>query len=324
MIPLRARRDAAPGTGVLLLNLGGPDSLEAVEPYLVNLFMDPWLIRMPLRGWARRLFARWVARRRAPHVRKLYAEIGGRSPIEPLTEMQGRQLERQLGPAYRCYVAFSAFRPFIKDAVAKARADGCTRLVGLSLYPQWCSATTRSALEELRRAAAGMPLVEVDRYPEHPLYLDALAFTVREALSRFDGARDVHVLFSAHGVPVSIIKKGDPYEREVRATVAGVLARLPPQTPWSLSWQSKVGPVKWLAPATADHLGDLALKGVRRIVIVPVAFVSDHIETLHEQGILLRGIANAAGIERYETCRALNDCVLFAQALAHLVREAEK
>jgi ferrochelatase len=323
VIPLRPR-PGKPHTGVLLLNLGGPDSLEAVEPYLVNLFSDPFLIRLPLRGFLRRWFARWVARRRAPHARELYRQIGGRSPIEPLTEAQARRLEEELGVGYRCYVAFSAWKPFIKDAVAQARADGCERLVGVSLFPQWCSATTASVFHDLRKAVDGaLPLREVERYPEDPLYLDALASTVREGLRCFAQPDQVHVLFSAHGVPQSIIRKGDPYQREIEQTVQGVLARLPKGQPWSLSYQSKVGPVKWLEPASLDHIPELARRGVRKLLVVPVAFVSDHIETLHEQRILLRGVAQSAGIEQYEVAKALNDCRLFARALARLVRAAE-
>jgi protoporphyrin/coproporphyrin ferrochelatase len=322
VIPLHPQ--PAPETGVLLLNLGGPDSLEAVEPYLENLFRDPFLIRIPfLRGPLRRWFARAVARRRAPHARQLYSEIGGRSPILPLTEAQGRRLEEELGPGFRCYVAFSAWTPYIREAVARARADGCRRLVGVSLYPQWCSATTESAFFDLRRAVAGeLPLLEVDRYPEDPLYLDALTGTVEEGLRRFPDPSRVHVLFSAHGVPLSLIRRGDPYQREIHATVAGVVKRLHAGQPWSLSYQSKVGPVKWLAPATADHLPELAAQGVREVLVVPVAFVSDHIETLHEQRILLRGVAEAAGIARYEVANALNDSRQFARALARLVRQA--
>ena len=323
-IPIKPRR-VPPHTGVLLLNLGGPDSLEAVEPYLVNLFLDPFLIRIPfLRGFLRRWFARWVARRRAPHARQLYSEIGGRSPIGPLTESQGRRLEEELGPGYKSYVAFSAWRPYIKDAVEQARADGCQKLVGVSLYPQWCSATTESAFHDLRKSVNGaVPLAEVDRYPEDPQYLDSLTSTVREALRRFEKPEQVHVLFSAHGVPQSLIRRGDPYQSEIKKTVQGVLQRLPKDQPWSLSYQSKVGPVKWLEPATIDHLPALAKQGVKQVLVVPVAFVSDHIETLHEQRILLRGIAQKAGIERYEVANALNDCRLFARALARLVREAE-
>jgi protoporphyrin/coproporphyrin ferrochelatase len=331
VIPLRPR-PTPPHTGVLLLNLGGPDSLDAVEPFLVNLFSDPFLIRLPLKGAPRRWLARFIARRRAPHARALYAEIGGRSPIRPLTEAQARRLEEELGAGYRCYVAFSAWTPFIKDAVEQARADGCRKLVGVSLYPQWCSATTESAFFDLRNAVAALPrnpgdgalpLAEVDRYPEDPQYLDALASTVHEGLRRFEQPRDVHVLFSAHGIPQSLVKRGDPYEREIKATVQGVLQRLPPGQKWSLSYQSKVGPVKWLTPATADHLPELARQGVKTVLVVPVAFVSDHIETLHEQRILLRGIAVKAGIERYEVANAINDCRLFARALARLVISAE-
>ncbi len=329
MIPLRVPA-RAPHTGVLLLNLGGPDSLEAVEPFLYNLFNDPFLIRLPIlgKGFLRRWFARTVARRRAPHVRELYAEIGGRSPIGPITEQQARLLERALGPGYRCYVGFAAWKPFIRDAVAQAAAEGCEKLVGVSLFPQWCSATTESVFHDVRKAIATLkkplPLIPVDRYPDNPLYLDALANTVREALRRFPEERraKVHLVFSAHGVPVSIIKKGDPYQREIQQTVDGLVARLPGQ-PWSLSYQSKVGPVKWLEPATIDHLQSLGARGEQQILVVPVAFVSDHIETLHEQNILLRGVAQKAGVQQYEVARALNDCPLYAQALAGLVRAAE-
>jgi ferrochelatase len=257
-------------------------------------------------------------------VKKLYAEIGGRSPIGPLTQAQGRRLEEELGPGYRAYVAFSAWKPFIRDAVEQARRDGCARLVGVSLYPQWCSATTESAFHDLRKSVNGaMPLAEVDRYADDPTYLDALTSTVREALRRFANPAEVHVLFSAHGVPQSLIRKGDPYQSDIEKTVRGVLERLPKNQPWSLSYQSKVGPVKWLEPATIDHIPELAKKGVRQLLVVPVAFVSDHIETLHEQRILLRGVAMKAGIERYEVANAINDCRLFARALARLVRAAE-
>jgi len=321
----------APHTGVLLLNLGGPDSLEAVEPFLFNLFNDPFLIRLPIlgKGAVRRWFARTVAKRRAPDVRELYAEIGGRSPIGPITEQQARLLERALGPGYRCYVAFGAWTPFVRDAVKAAAADGCQKLIGVSLFPQWCSATTESVFHDVQVANAALPkplpVLKVESYADNPIYLEALANTVRQALLRFPEEKraQVHVVFSAHGVPVSIIKKGDPYEREIHQTVDGLVARLPGQ-PWSLSYQSKVGPVKWLEPATIDHLQKLGERGEKNVLVVPVAFVSDHIETLHEQNILLRGIAQGAGVEQYEVARALNDCPLYAQALAGLVRAAER
>jgi ferrochelatase len=312
---------------VLLLNLGGPDSLEAVEPFLVNLFQDPFLIRLPLKGWLRGVFARWVARKRAPHVRRLYSEIGGRSPIAPITRKQAELLQAELGGGYRCYAAFSAWTPYIREAVAQAKADGCERLVGVSLFPQWCSATTSSVFHDLHAEARrqGLPVSEVEHYPDDPLYLDALASTVTEGLLRFPEADrpGVHVVFSAHGVPVSIIRKGDPYEREIHKTVGGLVARMPQGQKWSLSYQSKVGPVKWLEPSTMDHLQALARQGVSQVLVVPVAFVSDHIETLHEQRILLRGVAQTAGIARYEVAGALNDSPLFVRALARLVREAD-
>jgi ferrochelatase len=219
------------------------------------------------------------------------------------------------------YVAIAAWTPYVREAVAQARADGCARLVGVSLFPQWCSATTESVFFDLRKAVAGsLPLAEVDRYPDDAEYLDSLASTVHEALRRFPDPARVHVLFSAHGIPRSLVRRGDPYEREIQLTVQGLRRRLPPGQPWSLSYQSKVGPVKWLEPATADHLPALARQGVREVLVVPVAFVSDHIGPCTTADPCPRG-SRSRQDRCYEVANAINDAVSTRERSC-LVRQA--
>ena len=222
--------------GVVLMNMGGPDSLEAVEPFLRNLFSDHDLIKFPLGGFGQGTVARIIASRRATKVRELYKSIGGRSPIADLTERQARGLEAALrgaGVDCRCYVAMRYWKPFADEAVRALKADGVDRVLGLTLYPQFSYATTGSSLKDLGRALGQgqvtAPLTSIDRYGDDDAYLDALAETVRVGLDGVPAAaRDrVPVLFSAHGLPQSYVDKGDPYEREVRATVAGCPATSP-------------------------------------------------------------------------------------------------
>ena len=315
--------------GVVLMNMGGPDSLEAVEPFLYNLFSDEDLIRLPWGTVGQRTLAHVIASRRAPKVRDLYRSIGGRSPIAELTARQARALEAALhdgGVECRCHVAMRYWRPSADDAAAALRADGVDRVLALTLYPQFSHATTGSSLKDLRRAlhAAGVtvPLEVIDRYGDDPAYLDALTETVAAGLAQFSVAeRDrVPVLFSAHGLPQRYVDEGDPYEREVRATVAGVVVRLGLEDRSYIGFQSKVGPVKWLGPSTEAVIHDLAQRGAGKLLVVPVAFVSDHIETLQEIDLLYRDIAQAAGIMDFRRAAALNDRPAFIAALAGLVR----
>jgi ferrochelatase len=315
-------------TGVVLCNLGGPDSLEGVEPFLRRLFSDRALIRLPLGILWQRAFARLVARRRAPKVRELYRSIGGRSPLGELTRRQAAALEAELGRRgrdARCVVAMSYSEPFAAQAAAALAAAGVTRVVGLTLYPQYSSATTGSALGALDRAlAAASPALvasRIDRYFDDPAYLDALAGTVRQALDALPPAdrATAPVLFSAHGLPQRYVDQGDPYEREVRATVAGVVTRLGLDGRARLSFQSRVGPVKWLQPATDDVIRELGAGGTTALVVVPVAFVSDHLETLQEIDLLYRDLARAVGITTFSRAPALNDDPAFIRALAGLV-----
>jgi ferrochelatase len=313
-------------TAVLLLNMGGPDSLEAVQPFLKNLFLDPAIIKVP--PFIRRPLANFLAMQRARKVKPRYAIIGGRSPIGEITKQQALALGQELGSQYGPILpAFTYWHPFISESVTKADREGAENLVALSLYPQFCSATTGTCLEDLSLVLPGRlfesSLTVIDSWADHPAYLDALTATALEALGRIPDDRrdDAVILFSAHGVPASLIRQGDPYLEETRLTVAGVSQRLG-NRPYELAFQSRLGPVKWLNPSLPEILKTLAARGAPPLVIVPVSFVSDHIETLYELDIQHRQIAEDLGFTIYERAPALNTRPDFIKALAQLVRES--
>lgn len=313
-------------TAVLLLNMGGPDSLDAVRPFLRNLFSDPAIIGLP--ALLRRPLASILSARRARKVRPRYELIGGKSPIGPITFDQARAIEQALGPAFGPVLpAFSYWHPFIPDAVAKAARSGADSLVVLSLYPQYCRATTGTCLEDISMNLPGTPFEGsvriIDSWATHPLYLDALAATVNEALSSVpENLRDdVVILFSAHGIPESLIEKGDPYLKQTLCTVEGVMERLG-KGEYQVAFQSRLGPVKWLGPSLPDKLKELSAKGAPPLVIVPVSFVSDHIETLYELDIQHRELAIELGFAVYERAPALNTRPDFIAALADLIRSS--
>ncbi len=321
-------------TGVVLLNMGGPDSLDAVQPFLFNLFRDNDIIPLPLGGlWlGQRLLARRISSTRASFVRGYYQLIGGRSPIAEITAAQAAGLEKKLnekGGAFRCYVAMRYWHPFTDEALEKMRADGIRRIVALTLYPHYTTATTGSSLRELyrrlRRAEglAALPVVEIDRYYDDARYLDALTAQVRAGLDRF--ATPPTLLFSAHGLPVSFIRKGDPYVEHLLTTIAGVTARLAAATgrvpEWRLSYQSRAGKARWLDPDTESALHALAREGRRDVLVIPISFVSDHIETLYEIDLLFGETAKKLGLNMQRS-PSLNDAPLFIEALAGLVERA--
>ncbi len=307
-----------------MLNMGGPDSLEAIRPFLKNLFSDPAILRMP--AFFRNPLASFLSSRRARKVRSRYELIGGKSPIGGITLSQAQALDKALGSQFGPVLpAFSYWHPLIRDSVTSAQAAGAKNLIALSLYPQYCSATTGSCLEDLSMALPGTVFetstLVLDTWPEFPAYLDALALTVTEALERIPpGPReDAVIIFSAHGIPVSLIRNGDPYLDETRRTVAGIVQRLG-QRPYRLAFQSRLGPVKWLGPSLAQTLKGLSSNGSPPVVIVPVSFVSDHIETLYELDIQHRQIADELGFPFFERAPALNTRPDFIHALAKLVQ----
>jgi ferrochelatase len=309
-------------TAVLLLQMGGPDSLDAVRPFLVNLFSDRDIIRIGP-AWLQPLIARIIASRRAPKVEHHYEFIGGKSPLRELTEAQARALEEELGPDYRCFVAMRYWKPSTIEALAAIKREGITRVIALSLYPHYSRATTGSSVNELKRvldqAGVSFQVTYIDRFFDHPRYIDALEEKIREGLAAFHPLAEVELLFSAHSLPQSFIDDGDPYLSHIEGTVRLVMERFE-NLPHHLAFQSRAGPVKWLEPATDDMLRHLAAHDVKNLLIVPLSFVSDHIETLYEIDHEYGQMAHELG---YSTCRrspSLNTTPAFIDCLANLVR----
>jgi len=324
--------------GVLLLNLGGPESLEAVEPFLYNLFSDREIIQLPGGPLLQKPFARLIAKVRGPKVRENYRSIGGGSPILELTRRQASALERALNGSeesastrFHVGVAMRYWHPDSAEALAEMRDLGVRRIVALTLYPQYSSATTGSSLSALARTVTsvfpdeGFHWTAIDRYPEEPEYLEALTDTVVEALDALPAAErsETVILFSAHGLPVRFIQAGDPYVEEIARTRTGVLRLLEQRGrrhPWKMGYQSRTGPVRWIGPYTDQVIEELARAGTRSVLVVPLAFVSDHIETLYEIDLLFGGLARRLGIPGFHRTRMLNDTPRFMAALAGLVR----
>ncbi len=323
-----------PPIGVVLLNMGGPDSLSAVRPFLARLFSDRELIRLPAAPLTQPLFAWIVSGLRARKVRRYYEEIGGGSPIARLTEAQRAALEtalRATGGNFRVYVGMRYWYPLSKHAVLDMKDDGVARAIALPLYPQFCAATTGSSLSDLsawmRWARAAFPLSIVRSWPDHRGYIAALSERIAETLSRTPAPAPggapprTHLLFSAHGVPKSFIDGGDPYADEVARTVAAAMRNFPGLS-HSISYQSRAGRAEWLKPDTVEEVVRLGREGVQALAVVPVSFVSDHVETLHELDIRLKRTAAEAGIPTFLRVPALNDSPAFISALRDIVLSA--
>ncbi|HQR40378.1 MAG TPA: ferrochelatase [Blastocatellia bacterium] len=312
--------------GILLFNLGGPERLEDVRPFLYNLFSDPEIINLP--SILRKPLAAFIAVTRGPKSRGYYSKIGGGSPLRRVTVEQGRALEARLaerGLEARSYVGMRAWYPFIGEAVDQLVADGVSEVVVLPLYPQFSVSTTGSSTKELYRilwGRGGLRSIRrryITRWYDHPGYIDAIARRVTSQLSEFPDPSSVHLLFTAHSIPLSYIEKGDPYEQQTEATVRLVLERLGLDLDHTLAYQSKVGPVKWLAPSTESQIQQLGARGVEQVLAIPISFVSDHIETLYEIDILYRDLATNAGIRHFRRTEALGVDPGFIDCLADMV-----
>jgi ferrochelatase len=313
-------------TAVILLQMGGPDSLEAVEPFLRNLFSDRDIIRLGP-SFLQPVIARWIARRRAPKVEEQYEKIGGRSPIREFTRAQALALEERLGGDFRCFAAMRYWRPSTIEALAAVKKAGISRIVALPLYPHYSRATTGSSRNELQRvlnlAGGGFTVSWVESFHDHPLYIRAVAGTIAQGLTDFPPGEDVTLLFSAHSLPVSFIESGDPYLSQVEETVRLVMESFP-GIRHDLAFQSKAGPVKWLEPSTEKAIARHGESRCRNLLIVPVSFVCDHIETLYEIDITYAALARERGIENFRRAPSLNTSPLFIDCLADLVaREAQ-
>jgi len=311
--------------GVVLFQLGGPDTPEAIEPFLYNLFCDPDIINFPGAWLARKPLAWWIARSRSRVVGEHYAAIGGQSPIRLLTERQARALEIALAPHCdaRCFVAMRYWKPFTAEAVAAVRAAPIDELVLLPLYPQYSFATTTSSLKEwnrLYRPAEPAPRVhQINDFYAHPLYIEALTARINATLRHFPAPDRPHFVFSAHGLPLALVERGDPYPQQVAETVRLVMQRGLWVNEFTLCYQSKVGRQHWLAPSLTATIERLAEEGRKELLVIPISFVTEHIETLHEINIEAREEAKRLGIEKFDMMPALGDSPIFIFALVDLV-----
>ena len=309
---------------VVLFNLGGPDSLDAVEPFLRNLFSDPAIISLP--GMFRLPLARLIAKRRAPVARVIYEHMGGRSSILSETEAQARALEAVLAEAgheAKCFIAMRCWHPMTKETVAAVKAWRPEHVVLLPLYPQYSTTTTRSSLAEWRKQAARQQLTppqhEICCYPNAQGFVAAIVDLLREALLRVKPAIAYRVLFSAHGLPKRVIAKGDPYQWQVEQSVAAILAQLAEKNlDSSICYQSRVGPLEWIGPATDAEIRRAGGDG-KGVIVVPVAFVSEHSETLVELDIEYAKLARERGVPDYIRVPTVRAHPSFIDGLAGLV-----
>ncbi|PZO38793.1 MAG: ferrochelatase [Shackletoniella antarctica] len=317
--------------GVLLLNLGGPESPDDVRPFLFNLFADPEIIRLPL-PFLQRPLAWLISSSRAKQSQANYQQIGGGSPLRRITEEQAEALRQVLadrGTEASIYIGMRYWYPFTEEAVAQIKRDGIEKLVVLPLYPQFSISTTGSSFRLLERLWLEDPALQrvvytaVPSWYERPGYTESMADLIAQELDKLDNPDGAHIFFSAHGVPVSYVEEaGDPYQREIEHCTELIMKSLNRPNPHTLAYQSRVGPVEWLQPYTEDAIEQLAQQGVKDLVVVPISFVSEHIETLQEIDIEYREIAEEAGIHGFHRVPALNTHPRFIADMADMVTEA--
>ncbi|KAF8070131.1 hypothetical protein FPV67DRAFT_1412905 [Lyophyllum atratum] len=312
-----------------MMNMGGPATVPETKDFLQNLFSDGDLIPLPFQ----RFMAPIIARRRAPQIEKQYTEIGGGSPILHYTQLQGEGMAKLLDELHpetaphKAYVAFRYVRPLTEQTARQMKADGVKRAIAFTQYPQYSCSTTGSSLNEMfRRGSAGdagdVEWSVIDRWGTHPGFIEAVAQNIEAALAKFPAStrKDTVLLFSAHSLPMSVVNRGDPYILEVSASVSAVMDRLGHSNPFRLVWQSQVGPSAWMGMQTGEALKGLARLGQKQVVLVPIAFTSDHIETLYELDLEYAAEARELGIEVHRA-ESLNESPVFIRALADIAAQ---
>jgi protoporphyrin/coproporphyrin ferrochelatase len=317
--------------GVLLLNLGGPDRLEDVRPFLYNLFSDPEIIRLPF-PWLQSPLAWVISTSRAQKSQNNYRQIGGGSPLKRITEEQAQALRERLqhhGQDVSVYIGMRYWHPFTEEAIALIKRDGIERVVILPLYPQFSISTSGSSfrlLEDLWQKDPVLHNIEYTLIPswyDRPGYLQAMANLIAQELDQLPNPDHAHIFFSAHGVPVSYVEEaGDPYQKEIEQCTALIMQTLNRPNAHTLAYQSRVGPVEWLQPYTEEAIEELATQSIEDLVVVPISFVSEHIETLQEIDMEYREVAEEAGIKGFHRVPALNTHPIFINDLAEMVVEA--
>jgi len=313
--------------GVLLFNLGGPETLQDVKPFLYRLFSDPEIIHIkwpPLR----KAVAYTIATLRRKTSEGYYRQIGGGSPLRRLTEEQARAVEQELlrrGRTAKTFVGMCTWRPFLREAVEKIQKTDLDRLVILPLFPHYSVTTTGSGFSLLHGLIDKQPALQklntqwIREWPDHPAYIESFVQSIQRELAKYGNPDGVHLLFSAHSIPESYVRNGDPYLAQTQKSVESIMDRLGRRNPYQLSFQSKIGPVKWLEPFTNDVLMQLGKQRVEDVLVIPISFVSEHIETLYELDILYKKVAAEAGIKNFRRVPALNSDPAFIKALADIV-----
>lgn len=316
--------------GVIVFNLGGPENLDQVRPFLYRLFSDPEIIRIRS-DFLRKAVAYSIAALRARKSQGYYRKIGGGSPLRRITHEQAQALSddlRSSGLGVEVFVGMCTWHPFFDETLDAVASSAVDRLIILPLFPQYSVTTTGSGFAALERLIDERPAMRaldvrwIRSWHDHPTYIDAFANLIRRELEEFRDPENVQILFSAHSIPESYVKSGDPYLDQTRETVELIADRLSRRNPYQLAFQSKIGPVRWLGPPTRDVLLRLGREGISQVLVVPVSFVSEHIETLYELDIQYRALASEAGIGEFRRVPALNCDPTFIRALRELVVEA--
>jgi ferrochelatase len=326
--------------GIILLNLGGPDSLQAVRPFLYNLFSDRQIIRLGP-SFMQKPLAWLISTIRSKKTEQYYKLIGGKSPILDITKAQAKALEEALNENFpppspppqggrvregvpeinfKVFIGMRYWSPFIEDIIPEIYGNGIRKVIALSLYPQYSVTTSGSSISKLKEVLSNyqMETVYIPSWHAHPLYIEALVDVIKNGIESFavKAEPEVHVLFSAHSLPQKIIDEGDPYADQTIETIEEITKRIPLK--WHLSYQSKSGPVQWLEPSTEDKIRELAGKGVKNLLVVPISFISDHVETLYEIDILYKKLAESLGIN-LKRADSLNTHPTFIKALRDIV-----
>ncbi len=315
-------------TAVVILNLGGPDSLDAVQPFLYNLFSDPDIFKIPV---GQKFFAKMISKRRAPIIQTEYEMIGGKSPINYWTEYQRKNLEVELRKETENVDVFTGMRywkPLTKDVAKNFKHKEYDKIVLLPMYPHYSISTTGSSFNEWEKHYKGDPskLIFVNDYYNHEKYIEAVNNRISETIERLPDKfkENLQLIFSAHGTPVSLVKNGDPYSNQIKNSVEAVMKLRNFDYPHHLCYQSKVGPVKWLEPSTEDTIEKLAKENKKSLLVVPISFVSDHVETSYELDIEYRDVAKKCEIINYIVMKGLNDSHAFIEALKSITLRAIK
>lgn len=322
-----AQRCADSNVTIVLLNMGGPKTNNDVLDFQRCLFRDPFLIRLPLSKILQPLFAELMTKLRGKKAQRRYQLIGGGSPIYDSTKQQAAALQKELkkrGRNIDVGFSFNYSCPFPKETIQRIKRTGKRTILPLSLYPHYSSATTGSSLHYLKKAAQEIypesTFLEAPPYYLHDAYIQAFVDRIHEAINPDQSLDDFYLVFSAHGLPLYLLSEGDPYPFQIAQTVSKILDKLGRTQDWVISWQSSVGPLEWLKPSTKSILQSLARREKKRIVIVPISFVTDHVETLHEIDIEYRALSEKLGIKDFRMSKALECHPYFINALADSVQ----